>query len=150
MKKIKLTKGRHTLVDDLDFEQLGGEKWLCQTTLCGKYAARKEKGKYVYLHRVILGARKGQYVDHKNGDGLDNRRANLRICTNAENGRNRRGLNKNNTSGFRGVCRYKKTARWTAQIMVMHKNIKLGVFSNKKDAHIAYRKASKKHFGDFA
>jgi len=151
MKKIKLTKGKYTLVDDRDFEWLNQWKWLCQGTQWGgEYAARRTKNKYILMHRLILGVKEGEYVDHKNGDGLDNRRYNLRNCTNAENGRNRKGLNKNNTSGFRGITRYKRTDKWLVQIMVNRKGISLGHFATKAEANKVAKLARKKYFGEFA
>ena len=98
MKKIPLTKGKFALVDDEDFERLSQFKWHY-----GKgYAARKTNEDYIYMHKEILGIGKKQEGDHKNGDKLNNQRANLRTCTHAQNMFNRR-TQKNNVSGVSGV-----------------------------------------------
>src|SRR3990167_1019609 len=78
---------------------------------------------------------------HQNGDGLDNRRQNLRVCTHAENGANRQRLNRNNTTGVNGVYRHHKAKKWQAQIMRNRKAIYLGLFSKKSDAVAAVKKA---------
>src|SRR6266513_4663456 len=84
MKKIKLTKGKYALVDDVDFEWLNQWKWHITTN---RYASRTlwPSKKDVYMHRIILNAQKGQEVDHINRDPLDNRRSNISLCTHAQN-----------------------------------------------------------------
>lgn len=117
MKKIELTKNRVALVDDQDFEELNKYKWAYHHR---GYAIRMEKAPYktgkrrfLLMHREILGDPHGMLVDHKNHNGLDNRRSNLRACTDAENMRNRL-LQKNNKSGFQGVSKSK--SGWVASI----------------------------------
>lgn len=92
MKEIPLSKGFFAQVDDADFEIIGGRKWYCDK---GVYAAfkTKVKGKTLihYMHRILMDAKVGQQVDHKDGNGLNNQRDNLRLCTNQENQRNRIG-----------------------------------------------------------
>ena len=102
MKRIPLTQGKFALVDDEDFEALSQFKWRAKHCPDGRrpeksskwYACRTEirkrgpkagKKKEVYMHRFLMDAPRGKVVDHLNGDGLDNRRANLRICTQKEN-----------------------------------------------------------------
>ena len=84
-----------------------------------------------------------------NGNGLDNRKANLRICSNSQNQANR-GVGKNNTSGFKGVWFDNRVLRWRAAIQVLKKRIQLGKFDLKEDAARAYNKAATKYFGEFA
>lgn len=91
------------------------------------------------MHRDILGAKPGQIVDHVNGNGLDNRRANLRICTHAENMRNHRGS--------KGVDRFR--GRWRARIQFDHSSKFLGLFDTKKEAAEAYHAASLQLFRSF-
>lgn len=111
-----------------------------------------EKKRITYcLHRLITTCPEGMYVDHINGDTLDNTKSNLRICTNKENCRNTK-LSKNSTSGYKGVSCYKKdrNKKWIAKIMVDYKTINLGYFWTKEEAAYAYNLAAVKYHGDFA
>lgn len=96
------------------------------------------------LHRVILNPGSGFVVDHINGDGFDNTRENLRVCTHAENIRN----SKVKCGRYKGVRKYGN--RWYARIKVNYKEIHIGSFANKEDAAIAYDNAAKKYHGEFA
>ncbi len=104
----------------------------------------------IYLHRLLMGAHVGKVIDHINGNSLDNRKVNLRECTHKENIRNRRGKNKNNTSGFKGVFWAEYTKRWRAQIKVDRKTKFLGYYKNALDAAKAYDAAALKFHGVFA
>jgi hypothetical protein len=154
MKKIELTKGYHAKVDDDDFDRISKSSWyLHSMTKKSKlvYASRKlpNYGKDVSMHRIIMEAEKGQHVDHINGDGLDNRKENLRLCCHSENLRNR-GKNVNNTSGFKGVVKQKNGKPWSAEITVNYKHIHLGTFKTKIEAAKAYNVAALKYHGEFA
>ena len=154
--RISLSKGRaYTVVDDADFESLNQYKW---HIVGGKYAARRlspskeyPSGEYIYMHRQIMDTPKDRDTDHINGDGLDNRRGNLRICTTHQNLGNK-GKMSFNTSGFKGVTISK--GRFIAQIgwreNGIRKNKVLGIFDNPIDAAKAYDKAAKQRYGDFA
>lgn len=146
MKLIPLTQGKSTVVDDDDYELLSLRKW---HYLKIGYAARRTEEQYIYMHREIMSAPTGMEVDHINGDGLDNRRSNLRVCTHAENMRNRK-LAKDNTSGYIGVTWNKERSKWQSQIGVSGKNINIGCFPAIEDAARAYNEAAKKYFGEFA
>lgn len=152
MKEITLTKGRVTIVDDSDYEALSAYNW--QFDVRG-YAARTSgsgypKRRHYRLHREVLGITDPNiHVDHINGDRLDNRRSNLRLCTNGENLRNR-GAQKNNTSGFKGVCWNKDRNGWMAQISFQNKKHFLGVFETPEEAHEAYKAAAASFHGVFA
>lgn len=153
MQKIQLTKGQYTLVNENDFRKLSQYKW-CVINSSGKfYAGRNQKidGKFrtVLMHRVILGAKPGQIVDHRNGDRLDNRRSNLRFCTASESVQNR-GKMKNNKSGFKGVHLNRRLNKYEALITKDHKTHYLGVFKTAKSAGQAYARAAKKLHGNFA
>ncbi len=148
-KQILLTQDRYALVDDEDFEVLNKYKWSYSSA--GKGYVQRYPG--ILMHRVVLNAQKNEEIDHKNGDGLDNRKLNLRKCTHAQNLRNRR-RQKNNTSGYIGVSlqrkRGKKWAKWKAQIHFNQKTITLGFFSFKEEAARKYDEAAKIYFGEFA
>lgn len=99
------------------------------------------------MHRVILNPPKGFSVDHKNGNGLDNRRSNLRIATASLNGANRKNQG-NNSSGFKGVD-FKK-GKWRARIAHKKKRYELGFFATKEEAAAMYMQAAQAFFGDYA
>jgi hypothetical protein len=105
------------------------------------------------MHRMLLRPYKDEEVDHINGDGLDNRRVNLRTCTHSENMRNRKRLI-TNTSGYTGVSYssdMKRKKRWLAQIRVGGgKRIHLGRFYTKEEAAVTYDEAAKKYHKEFA
>ena len=150
MKKISLTQGKFTLVDDEDFEWLNKWKWHTIVTQDGNWYAKNTQS--IYMHRLILNIQnkpKNVYADHKNGNGLDNRRENLRIATNQLNQANEK-LSKNSTSGYKGVTWHKKNKNWNAQIMVNRKHIHIGCYQTKEEAAKAHDSVAKKHFGEFA
>jgi hypothetical protein len=106
--------------------------------------------KTMLLHRLIMNCHeKGFYVDHINKDILDNRKENLRVCTNAENCQNRK-IRSTNTSGYKGVSFVKHINKWQARIYVNKVEINLGYFVNKNDAAIAYNNAAIQHHKQFA
>src|SRR3990167_857965 len=99
MKRLMLSRGKFALVDDEDFKQLSKWKWSFSPP---GYAVRREKGQKIFLHRFILKTPKGIVVDHKNNDGLDNRRRNIRNCSYSENSHNSKG-HRDSISGLKGV-----------------------------------------------
>lgn len=102
----------------------------------------------VSMHRVILATPPGMETDHKNQDKLDNRKENLRVCSKAENMRNRK-RNKNCKSGVKGVSFHKMANAWIAQIVVDGRKTHLGTFKSIRAAAESYAKAAKKHYGEF-
>jgi hypothetical protein len=122
---------------------------------CVRTNSSNGKKKSIKLHRLIAGmyfglyAINGKLIDHKNGNKLDNRISNLRICTQAENMRNREKQD-NNSSGFKGVTWNKTANKWQAQITVNRKFIYLGLYSDKSEAARIYDLASEKHHKQFA
>lgn len=150
MKKIKLSRGKFALVDNEDYAFLNQWKWFW---LNPGYAARTIRtGKSfhkVLMHRVLLTRTKGQEVDHKNGNGIDNRKRNLRICTKIQNHWNR-GKSKRNTSGYKGVHWHRASKKWSANITANHKKHFLGYFTSKKKAAMVYAVAAKKLHKEFA
>lgn len=153
MKLIPLTRGLFTKVDDEDFEKLAVHRWHASRHR-GKNHYRPKgyiNGKGTYLYRFLLGAKRGQYVDHINGDPLDNRKSNLRFCTPSENNRNV-GKRNTNSSGFKGVSHsdLSPARPWRAQIQTGKKFHFLGHFSTPEEAARAYDVKAKEMFGEFA
>lgn len=103
----------------------------------------------IFMHRVILNTPLGYETDHSNGDGLDNRKENLRIATASQNKWNRNKY-KNNTSGYKGVSWEKDRGRWRAYIILKTERIHLGYFNDKHEAARAYNAAAIKYHGEFA
>jgi hypothetical protein len=150
MRHITLTKGRVAIVDDADYEVLSRKKWSCGGNGHGNiYAFRTDNKRTVFMHRVIIDAKNGETVDHKNGNGLDNRRMNLRTCTNSQNSMNRIPKRKRIYSSLKGITR-DKTGRWKACIYVDKKRHHLGMYDKAEDAASAYDSAATKYFGEFA
>lgn len=149
MKKIKLTQGKFALVDDADYEWLVQFKWCIVKVRRIYYAIRAVQGKTVYMHRFMLEAPKDMDIDHINHNGLDNRRANLRICTHIQNLQNKRS-SCNGTSKYKGVSWCKRDKKWTAQIEHGGQSAYLGRFANELEAANAYDKAAKELHGEFA
>jgi hypothetical protein len=148
MKSIPLTKGKFALVDDGDYEYLNQFKWQLHDVSYAK-RGKQRGGKYItiLMHREIIKPPAGMGVDHINGNPLDNRRENLRVCEQSQNTANR-GLNKKNSSGMIGV--HKSHGKWRACIKVNYQNINLGHFDNLEDAVKARDEAAKKYRGEFA
>ncbi len=146
--EIRLTQGQVALIEDEDYEAISHHSW---------HAVRRHDNRW-YAQAVIAGERipmavfllqppKGQEVDHRNNDGLDNRRNNLRHCTHQQNLCNRR-IFKTNTSGFKGVYRY--GLNWRARLKHNSKWVNLGCFRDRIDAARAYNDAALRYFGEFA
>lgn len=150
MKEINLTEGFKTIVDDDMYEYLNQWKW----RYMGKYAVRgcRIAGKYktIWMHREILAITdKNKFADHIDGDTLNNRLSNLRIADKHQNGCNR-GLQCNNTSGYKGVSWYGIRNKWRVRIKVRGKQILVGFFADIIDAAKAYNKAAYDYHGQFA
>jgi hypothetical protein len=154
MREIILSKGKVALVDDEDYERVSQYKWSYSLMKVNEYAIRGvtvSKGKYTtqLLHRFILGdVPKNMVIDHINGNGLDNRKENLRICTQSQNNINKR--KKGTTSVYKGVYWEKARNKFRSHIVVDGKIIFLGRFETELEAAIAYDKASNFYHGEFA
>ena len=154
MKEIQLTQGKVALVDDEDYEYLIQWKWQVNKNGNKFYAVTSWliNGKYrtINMHRLITNNKNTKmHTDHINGDGLDNRKINLRICTHSQNAMNR-GAQSNNKTGHKGVSYEKKLNKFKVQIRVNKKNITIGYYINLNDAAKAYNSAALKYHGEFA
>ena len=145
MKSIPLSQGKFALVDDGDYEALRIHRW----SLSHGYAARKVNGRQLFMHRAILNPPPGQKIDHRNGDGLDNQRSNLRLATQAQNSQNQ-GKQSGTSSQFRGVTFHRPSQKWTAQIRVNGKLEYLGTFASEADAARHYDDRAAEAWGEYA
>lgn len=147
MKAILLTQGKVAIVDDEDFDWLSQWKW-CAANFNGYWYAVRGHGSLMFMHRVILNPPEGYQCDHINGDGLDNRRANLRVCDCSQNAQNQ--ISQTGTSRFKGVSWHKPRGLWQVHIKANDKSINLGYFTSEVEAAKTYNKAAIKYFGEFA
>mgnify|MGYP001571278685 CR=1 FL=1 len=152
-KKIKLTRGYSAVVDDEDYDNFNRFHW--HAVGYGKcvYAARngpktQGKRKYIYLHREILSDGGSLEIDHINGDGLDNRKLNLRKCTHQQNMFNAK--KKHGSSKYKGVYFNKKIKKWCAQIHPNGKRVHIGYFQSEIDAARSYNQTASKLCGEYA
>ncbi len=161
MKKISLTRGEFALIDDEDFEYLNQFKWMCQVHKTKyrilKYAARCLPApggidrKKIQMHREVL--KTTLHIDHRDGDGLNNQKENLRPCTHKQNAQNRR-KKLNTTSKYKGVCLNKVKKKngdgyyeyWVASSFRLF----IGTFKTEIEAAKAYDKYAKETYGEFA
>lgn len=143
MATIKTRKGEEIIVDAKLFKKLNAFTWYIDKT----GYARNDSLPRKTMHRLIMGLPVGS-VDHKNGNKLDNRRCNLRLCNQSQNTANsqKRITNK---SGFKGVSWNKRYQKWEAYLTKNYKHIFVGYFDNKKSAAKAYNIRAKKEFGAF-
>lgn len=150
MREISLSKGCVSLVDDEDYGRVSAYTWSTSTTVQKRnYAHSLINGKFIKLHRFILDAVPSTFVDHINGDTLDNRRQNLRLCTKTENNRNC-VRKRTSESGYKGVHLSKRDGRWAAKTCVNRVRKHIGYFKTVEDAARAYDAAAKAFHGDFA
>lgn len=152
-KKIKLSQGKFTFVDDEDFDFLSQWNWYCSETKKGSvYAVRKEyiypKQKTIYMHRLIANCPKGMDIDHIDGNRLNNQKSNLRICSHNENMYNRK-LYSNNKSGYKGVAQ-RSSGHYEARIRVNNRVICLGTYLTAELAAEVYDRAAIEYHGKFA
>jgi hypothetical protein len=156
VREIPLGRGYTAVVDDEDYEQLSRHKWYVYDHRENRsiYARRVSLGKmadkkHVSMHREIMGFPDSP-VDHINGNGLDNRRCNLRLCSHSGNSQNRRPNQKPTASGYKGVWWRKKGVQWEARIRADGKEYRLGYFKDSVAAARAYNDAAVRLHGEFA
>ena len=154
VRRVPLSRGRFALVDAEDFRRVMKKKWSLQHSESGHLYAhttyRKANGRWskLLLHRFILHAPAGVLVDHKNRDGLDCSRANLRFATYSQNAGN--SVSSRGSSRFKGVSWARRDCVWAAHIRVANRPVWLGCFSSEHEAALAYDAAARQHFGEFA
>jgi hypothetical protein len=147
MRRVFLTSGKAALVDDGDYDRVSRVRWWVNRDSCNAYARGKISGRRVLMHRFILGVSDSKVkVDHINGDTLDNRKSNLRLCAHRENCHNSRVRRKRASSEFKGVRLHKLTGKWQATIGRTY----LGLFNSKRSAAAAYDIAAILLYSDFA
>jgi hypothetical protein len=165
MKKIPLTQGKFVKVDNEDYKNLNQWKWYATTGHSKTfYAYRQVNNKAVIMHRIIMKAETGQFIDHKDGNGLNNQKSNLRFCTPSQNSKNKKS---SGISKYLGVykhtshkkyfskkqnktIKYSSRPIWVAHIKHNEKYIHLGVFEIEIEAAKAYNEAAKIYHGEFA
>jgi len=156
MKEIKLTQGKVALVDDEDYERLNKSRWLVDTYHTTDYAYRflirnlngERKKSKLYMHNEILVSPLGMEIDHRDSNGLNNQKFNLRFCTKSQNQGNSKS--RTGTSKYKGVSWDRKSRKWFAGIKVSGYRTHLGSFEAEKDAALVYNVAAIEHFGEFA
>lgn len=175
MKEIELSMGYKALIDDEDYEIVSKSKWFAKITSkynVTQYASRNITtqaqrdfyssligspvlGVQLSLHRLIMKSKPGEMVDHIDGNGLNNQKSNLRLCTVQQNAQNRK-TKSNNKAGYKGVIRNKRiqlgSRCWQAKISIPEtmKQITIGNFYTREDAALAYNEMAIKLFGDYA
>ena len=153
--KVKIiygTKGEEIKVDDEDYENLSKLNWNCFTGYARTYRRRKSEGnklKSELMHRIIMGLPTELMVDHINGNKLDNRRCNLRLCNESQNGANRRKSIVHNND-YLGVTYHKRDNRYQTQVRHKGKRYYCGYFKTAEEAALAYNKKASELHGEFA
>jgi hypothetical protein len=150
---VPLTQGYEAIIDAEDVPLVEGYNWcILGGSRVSKYAQRRAKNlipAILLMHRVIMGVNGPElHIDHINGNGLDNRKSNLRVVSRSQNMWNSRKPC-TNSSGYKGVCMDKEKGKWVSHIKKHNKQMHLGYFNTPEEAYEAYCKAAKELHGDF-
>ena len=154
--KVVLTQGKFALIDREDYPKIAPYKW-CYHAIQGYAIAtvyyvnpRRDRGQTTFgMHRIITNAPVGIEVDHINGDKLDNRKQNLRLCLKRSNQANT-GPRRHNKSGYKGVCLDKESGKFKAQININGRRKSLGRYNTPEEAALIYNEAAIAEYGEFA
>lgn len=157
MKIITLSGGQAVMVDDEDFDRLNEKRWYAikgkhtcyAAASCGGYSENK-RGIRILMHRIILNTPNGMYTDHKDGNGLNNQRSNLRVATRSQNNAHHVRASAKKASKFFGVSLQRKTGKWEVKIQVNKRREWLGTYAQEIDAAKAYDKSALESFKEFA
>lgn len=149
MKKIRSNSGHFAIVDDEDFEMLSKHRWCLSA---GRYfhTYNPKTKKNILMHRVIMGDDNSMKVDHINHNTTDNRKSNLRLCTGAQNSRNKLKTSNPKTSKYNGVHFDKSRNKWKVDISLNNKYFLCKRFNTEKEADIFYNAKAKEIYGEFA
>lgn len=152
MIEIFLTQGKVTVIDDADFDLVSDLKWCAAAKDGTYYAVSRERiaprnYKTIYMHRALLKAKPGEICDHRDGNGLNNRRSNIRITTHSINALNIKKIQQNGT-GYRGVIRHK--GKFWARIVKDQKTYNLGHYARVEDAGLDYEEKARELYGNDA
>lgn len=144
--EIPLTQGLVALIDEADFDLIAARKWYAARSTQTSYALNRRDCETVSMHRFLLAPAPGQHVDHINGNGLDNRRSNIRLCTPSQNMANsRRPKDALRQRGTR-----KLGNSWVATVKFQGKAIHAGCFATPEEAARAYDAKARELHGEFA
>lgn len=155
-RRIPLSQGKYAIVDPEDHDRLSRYKWyVCMRdrtyyAIRGQWSPILRKRLTISMHREIIDVPEDLFADHINHNGWDNRKANLRPATAADNARNARYPKRTTSAKYRGVWYNTKRTRWRSVIVVNGKSIHLGYFDNEIDAAKAYDRAARLYYGQFA
>lgn len=141
--------GEYFYIDLEDYDEVYKHSWntSCKDGYVRRTGRKGKQSYYVSLCRFLVNAPNDKLVDHRDGDILNNRKSNLRVCTKAQNNFNRK-IQDSNTSGYKGVI--KKDNKWQAQIKANRVHYYLGLYKTPEEAALAYNEAAIKLHGEFA
>lgn len=145
MIELKLTQNKIALIDDEDFERVSQLSWQAHYQKGKWYVVSGSPYQMIYLHRFIMRPDSKIDIDHKDDDGLNNQRSNLRFATRSQNMAN---SGPRNGKKFKGI--HKNSGRFRAQITVNYKRIHLGYFDTEEQAAKAYDEGARRYFGEYA
>ena len=149
MRELSMSKGFVALADENDYELLSMYHWWPDRRSNTIYARAHIGGKKVYMHLLLMGSNRGFHVDHRDRNGLNNQRYNLRISTVSQNLANQK-IRTGGTSRFKGVCWSKRLSKWHVTTKVRNKSVGIGYFTSETEAALAYDVFALKTWGEFA